>query len=63
MDVQKLQDQLRELKKEIKKIQDKCQHENQQIKFIKNFEIRWVCKYCDLPLGWPSKEESENWLK
>ena len=62
MEISKLHEQLQKIKKEIKKIQDKCSHKKQEIKFIKNFDIRWVCKKCDLPLGWPSKKESENWL-
>ena len=63
MDVSRLNEQLRKIKKEIKTIQDKCTHKNQELRFTKGFVIRWVCKYCELPCGWPSKEEQENWLK
>ena len=63
MDVSQLNEQLRKIKKEIKKIQNNCKHKKQEIKFIKNYEIRWVCKKCDLPIGFPDDKESKNWLK
>ena len=63
MDVSKLNEQLRKITAEIKKIQSKCPHKKQEIKFVKGFSIRWVCTKCDLPIGWPSKVDKENWLK
>tara|TARA_Y100000401_G_C8287921_1_gene207076 strand:+ start:517 stop:708 length:192 start_codon:yes stop_codon:yes gene_type:complete len=63
MDVSALNDKIRKLKKEIKKIQNNCSHKEQELKFTKGYTIRWVCKYCQLPLRWPSDKEKENWLK
>jgi predicted transcriptional regulator len=63
MDVSRLNEKIRKLQKEIKKIQNSCHHKKQEIKFVQGYNIRWVCKECDLPLAWPSKKEKENWLK
>jgi hypothetical protein len=63
MDVSKLNEKLRTIKKEIKKIQDECPHKNKELRFTESFSIRWFCKYCQKPIDWPTKEESENWLK
>ena len=63
MDVSQLNEKLRKIKKEIQEIQNNCTHKKQEIKFIKNYEIRWVCKKCNMALGWPSENESKNWLR
>jgi DNA-binding protein YbaB len=63
MDVSQLNEKLRNLQKEIKKIQNNCMHKNKELKFTDGYIIRWVCKKCDLPLGWPSEKEKQNWLK
>ena len=63
MDVSKLNEQLQKIKKEIKIIQENCKHRNQEMKFTDGFAIRWVCKYCQKPVAWPTEEENKNWLK
>jgi DNA-binding protein YbaB len=63
MDVSKLNEKLRKIKKEIKDIQEKCPHKEQEIKFINQRGVMRVCKYCELPVGWPSTDEEKNWLK
>lgn len=63
MDRFKLNEQLLKIEKEIKKIQNECSHKNQEMKFTDGFIIRWVCKYCQKPVAWPTEEESKNWLK
>ena len=61
--IDQLHIRLKEIQKEIKEYQENCRHKEQEIKFTTEREIRWVCKRCELPRGWPSKEEEGNWLE
>ena len=64
MDVSRLQEKLRKIKKEISEIQNKCVHKKQEIKFIDYKEgVRWVCKNCNKALGWLTDREREKWSK
>ena len=63
MDVKKLNEKLKELQKEIKELQNQCNHKDQTIKVIGPNNIRWVCKKCEMILGWPGPEELKIWTK
>ena len=57
------------IEKEIEKLQKSCQHQTKSIKFIRErldsttMVIRYVCDECLLPIGYPSKKETQNYLK
>ena len=57
------------IEKEIEKLQKSCEHPTKSVKFIRErldsttVVIRYVCDECLLPIGYPSKEETHNYLK
>jgi len=57
------------IEKEIEKLQGSCQHPTKSIKFARErldsttMVIRYVCDECLLIIGYPSKEETLNYLK
>lgn len=64
--VNKLEDSIKEQVKELKEIQNACKHPNESIK-IKDAnptgasDIRKCCDLCGHVLGYPSKEELDEW--
>tara|TARA_R100001015_G_C4634862_1_gene202393 strand:+ start:842 stop:1039 length:198 start_codon:yes stop_codon:yes gene_type:complete len=60
----KIIEQQRLLKKELEKIQKKCNHNSKTIKF-NNDENRymWTCDECQSSLSYPSPNEIEDYLK
>tara|TARA_R110001592_G_scaffold334594_1_gene619025 strand:+ start:533 stop:748 length:216 start_codon:yes stop_codon:yes gene_type:complete len=64
--VEKLLSQKRKIDIEINKLQHECNHEQQVIKQVADESrtmIRYVCESCGINLGWPSKQQIENFLK
>ena len=60
--VDRILNKISQLKIDLKKIQDSCNHTERDIKFLNlNEGVRWVCKNCRLPIGWPNKEEVKKW--
>ena len=60
--VDKIVNKISQLKKDLKKIQDACPHKKQDIKFLSlNEGVRWVCRDCNLPVGWPNDKEVKKW--
>ena len=57
------------IEKEIEKLQKSCQHPTKSIKFVRErldstiMVIRYVCDECLLVIGYPSEEETQNYLK
>ena len=57
------------IEKEIEKLQKSCQHPTKSIKFVRErldsttMVIRYVCDKCLLPIGYPNKKETQNYLK
>ena len=57
------------IEKEIEKLQGSCQHSTKSVKFTRErldsttMVIRYVCDECLLIIGYPSKEETQNYLK
>ena len=55
--------------KKIEDIQKRCPHFSRSIKNVRErldsttMVIRWVCNECSLIIGYPSKKETENYLK
>jgi hypothetical protein len=60
--VQKIQDTIHNLERELKIIQGDCKHTHQMIKIIKPGEARWVCEKCKKRLNWPSPSELKDWF-
>ena len=54
---------------EIEDIQKECPHSNISVKSVRErldsttMVIRYVCDECRLSIGYPSKEETQNYLK
>jgi len=57
------------IEKEIEKLQKSCEHPTKSVKFVRErldsttVVIRYVCDGCLLLIGYPSKEETHNYLK
>jgi len=64
-----LLDKKRKIEKEIEKIQRSCKHSKKSVKQVRErwdshtFVLRWVCDECLLSIGYPSKQETENFFK
>ena len=66
MKVEQLLSEKRKIDLQINELQHKCKHEQQVIKQVANESsttIRYVCESCGLILGWPSKQQIEDFLK
>tara|TARA_R110002020_G_scaffold431436_4_gene641458 strand:+ start:256 stop:510 length:255 start_codon:yes stop_codon:yes gene_type:complete len=66
--VDELLSQKSQVERELEKIRRECKHKDKVIKQINtgsgfSFQIRWVCQDCSAPVGWPSKEEIEKFLR
>ena len=67
--VSSLIEKKRKISKEIKNLQENCNHSKKSIKSIKEhgaystFVIRWVCNDCERIIGIPNKQELNNYLK
>ena len=57
------------IEKEIETFQKSCQHPTKTIKSVRErlgsttMVIRYVCDECLLPIGYPSKKETQDYLK
>ena len=57
------------IEKEIEKLQKSCEHPTKSVRFTRErldsttMVIRYVCDECRLSIGYPSKEETQNYLK
>ncbi len=66
MKVEQLLSEKRKIDLQINELQHKCKHEQQVIKQVADESstmIRYVCESCGLILGWPSKQQIEDFLK
>ena len=61
--ITELNKQLQLLKKEIADYQNNCSHQFEQVKALKNNDIKVLCLRCDKVLRWPSQKEINDWLK
>jgi len=60
---QQIKEQQSELNKELRKIQRKCSHKDQQVRFdYINKRHMWYCKECELPVRYPSDSELGKYL-
>ena len=65
-EVDQLLSDKREIERKIEEIQANCKHENIVIKQVADGNgsgIRRVCESCGLIVGYPSIEETQNFLK
>jgi hypothetical protein len=64
---QKIKSSIKNLEKELKEIQDSCQHKDYKIancpRLNSEFLLRKVCIECEKEIGYPSQEEIDNWAK
>ena len=64
-----LLDKKHKIEKEIEKIQRVCKHPTKSLKSIRErvdshtMVIRWVCDDCYLPIGYPSKKETDKFFR
>jgi hypothetical protein len=66
MKVEQLLSEKRKIDIQINELQHECKHEQQVIKQVADESstmIRYVCESCGLILGWPSKQQIEDFLK
>ena len=67
--IEDLLNQKQKIEKQIKHLQETCEHTHKTIKFIKEnvdsstFIIRWVCDECSSVVGIPNKDELDSFLK
>jgi len=60
---QQIIEQQAKLERELRKIQEKCIHNNQQIKFdYHNRRHMWYCKECELAVRYPSGRELDEFM-
>lgn len=57
-----LQENIQRLKKELEELQEECNHEESIIKQQMGGKVIKYCKFCNKELGYPSKDELENYL-
>jgi len=61
--VDKIENQVRDLEKEKIEIQNDCKHKEETfVQFDKNNSMKKYCSVCKQELGYPSKEEQNNFL-
>ncbi len=66
--VTSLLEEKRKILKEIKNLQNKCDHSHKSVKSIKEredastFVIRWICNNCKKVIGIPNKHETNKYL-
>jgi len=64
-----LLDKKQKIKREIEKIQKDCNHPTKSLKSIRErvdshiTVIRWVCDDCSKLVGYPSKQETDNFFR
>ena len=64
-----LLEERQKIEKEIEKLQKSCEHSTKSVKFTRErldsttMVIRYVCDECLAIIGYPSKEETQNYLK
>ena len=64
-----LLDKKHKIEKEIEKIQRSCNHRKKSVKQVRErvdshtFVLRWVCDECLLQIGYPNKQETDNFFK
>jgi predicted nucleic acid-binding protein len=63
MQMDELSKKLKRIQKEIDEFQEKCKHENQQIKFDEKNNARWFCDLCHKNIRIPNPKELEDWIK
>ena len=60
---QQIKEQQSKLERELHKIQNKCSHNHQQIRFdYINKRHMWYCKECELAVRYPSGSELDKFI-
>tara|TARA_R110001592_G_scaffold356735_1_gene659074 strand:- start:528 stop:722 length:195 start_codon:yes stop_codon:yes gene_type:complete len=62
MDVSKLNEKIRNMQKEIKKIQDECGHKDEKIEMDEKGSVKWICILCKAITSYPTQEELKNFF-
>ena len=60
--VSNLKDKIHKLEKELRSIQDKCNHPTTITKFDKKNSIRVFCVECDKQVGMPNEKQIQEFL-
>lgn len=62
MEVNKLNEKLRSIQKEIDEIQDSCVHKDKKIEMIEGGESKWTCIFCKKRISYPTPQELDKFL-
>lgn len=61
--IETLNIQIKELNKEKQTLQETCGHTNSKVKFDGTNTMKSYCTDCDKEIGYPTKEQTEEFLK
>ena len=62
MDVNKLNEKIRNMKMEIKKIQNDCTHKQKKIEMDEKGTPKWTCDFCRSRISYPSQKELKDFF-
>ena len=62
-EAQKLKAEITAKNKQLKKLQNDCEHQKQVIKMDQTNSAMWECSQCSLRLRYPTPGEIAKWLK
>tara|TARA_R100000152_G_C6755773_1_gene179515 strand:- start:1051 stop:1245 length:195 start_codon:yes stop_codon:yes gene_type:complete len=62
MDVNKLNEKIKKMQKEVEDIQEKCIHKMKEIKMNETGSPKWTCKKCEKRLSFPTENELKNFF-
>jgi hypothetical protein len=60
--VNRLNEKIRNIQKEIKKIQDDCEHKDKKIEMDKKGSPKWTCTVCKSRVSYPSSKELRDFF-
>ena len=62
MDVNKLNEKIRNMQKEVDAIQKNCGHKDKKIEMDELGSAKWTCEFCKMRISYPSPNELEKFL-
>ena len=62
MDVDKLNEKIRNMQKQLEKIQEDCEHKDKKIEMDKKGSPKWTCTNCKSRVSYPTQEELKKFF-
>ena len=62
MDVNKLNEKIRNMQKEVRKIQDSCEHKDKKIEMDEKGSPKWTCAICKSRISYPTQQELKDFF-